>query len=421
MRKIIFIFIFIMNGLYSLPNMASPPKMDFRPPGISGETWQFGPLNRWAYVHLREILPTKEIPNNPSVVSVISGLDKVSDDIVINLNNRPVKLSEIMENLFVDGVLVINDGTAVIERYGGYLTPDKPHILWSVSKTITGLTAAAVANDGLIDLDKTVSQYVPELAATGWSTTTLRDMLDMRDTSDWTEDYDAPDSTVRRQDCADGLLTGELCADTEVVGNYEFLPSVGRDDSRKGKFFYKSGTTDVIAWVLEVATGKRFADIVSEKIWKPIGAERSAGITVDVSGFTLASGGMFATLRDMGRIGQLMLNRGIYGDEQLIPADWMDDIFNQSGDSDIAQRSGLQPEWLSNNPNPYYRSFVWGLGDGYGTVYATGVHGQFVYVAPSTKTVIVMFSSWPNADGGADGVGPKEAMELLRALEIAVN
>ena len=244
-------------------------------------------------------------------------------------------------------------------------------------------------------------------------------MLDMRDTSDWTEDYDALDSTVRRQDCADGLLTGELCADTEVVGNYVFLPSVGRDDTRAGKFVYKSGTTDVIAWVLEAATGKRFADIVSEKIWKPMGAERSAGITVDVSGFTLASGGMFATLRDMGRVGQLMLNRGMHGEAQLVPASWMDDIFNRSGDPDVPQEFGLKPVWRLGNP--YYRSFIWGVGDGRGTVYAAGVHGQFVYVSPATKTVIAMFSSWPNADGGAAGVGPIEAMELLRAVEIAVN
>ena len=55
---------------------------------------------------------------------------------------------------------------------------------------------------------------------------------------------------------------------------------------RRGRFVYKSGTTDVIAWVLEAATGKRFADLVSERLWKPIGAERSAYITVDTGGFT---------------------------------------------------------------------------------------------------------------------------------------
>lgn len=236
----------------------------------------------------------------------------------------------------------------------------------------------------------------------------------MRDGSNWNEDYDSADSTVRRQDCADGLLTGPLCIDTEVIGNYRFLPTVGRDVSRVGQFAYKSGTTDVVAWALEEATGKRFADLVSEYLWKPMGAERSAGITVDVSGFTLASGGMFATLRDMGRVGQLMLDHGRADGRQLIPADWLQDLF---------ERDGSRSWPLDSRPGtrPYYRSFVWGLGDGRGTVTARGVHGQYIYVAPATGTVIAMFSSWPNADGGAPGVGSQEALALLQAVEEAVR
>ena len=68
----------------------------------------------------------------------------------------------------------------------------------------------------------------------------------MRDSSNWVEDYDSPESTVRRQDCADGLLTGSMCIDTDVIGNYKFLPTIGIDKSREGKFIYESGTTDII-------------------------------------------------------------------------------------------------------------------------------------------------------------------------------
>jgi hypothetical protein len=282
-----------------------------------------------------------------------------------------------------------------------------------VSKTVTGLTAASVAADGLIDLHKTVADYVPELAKSGWGQDTLRDILDMRDSSNWVEDYDSPESTVRRQDCADGLLTGSMCIDTDVIGNYKFLPTVGIDKNRQGKFIYKSGTTDVMAWVLEAATGQRFADLVSERIWKPMGAESSAGITVDISGFTLASGGMFATLRDTARIGQLIINRGKVGNRQVIPEDWIDDILNQKGDA-------LLPKFGPKSINPYYRSFVWGVGDGQGTVLARGVHGQFIYISPSTDTVIAMYSSWPNADGGARGIGATEALAILESIKNSI-
>jgi hypothetical protein len=235
----------------------------------------------------------------------------------------------------------------------------------------------------------------------------------MRDSSNWVEDYDSPESTVRRQDCADGLLTGPMCIDTAVIGNYKFLPAVGSDTTRQGKFIYKSGTTDVIAWVLEAATGKRYADLVSERLWKPLGAEQNAGITVDVSGFTLASGGMFASLRDAARIGQLILNKGRVGGAQVIPETWINDLLTQQGDGKLLP---LGDESVA----PYYRSFIWGIGDGKGTVLARGVHGQFIYISPSTGVVIAMYSTWPNADGGAPRVGFDNALKLLESIKNSI-
>ena len=408
MRSVVSVVLLAILG-----GMNASAVTDSRPDGITGATWQFGPLNRWAYTHIREILPTKNIANDNNLVQPITGLRDAKDDLSINLGGKTVQLSDAMKSQFIDGILVIKNGMAVVELYDGTLTSERTHLMWSVSKTVTGLTAASVAADGLIDLHKTVADYVPELANSGWGQDTLRDILDMRDSSNWVEDYDSPESTVRRQDCADGLLTGSMCIDTDVIGNYKFLPTVGIDKNRQGKFIYKSGTTDVMAWVLEAATGQRFADLVSERIWKPMGAERSAGITVDISGFTLASGGMFATLRDTARIGQLIINRGKVGNRQVVPEDWIDDILNQKGDA-------LLPKFSPKSINPYYRSFVWGIGDGQGTVLARGVHGQFIYISPSTDTVIAMYSSWPNADGGAPGIGTTEALAILESIKNSI-
>jgi CubicO group peptidase (beta-lactamase class C family) len=407
-------FLLLLALLGQLALADSAPLEDARPPGLDGASWQFGPLNRWAYTHLREILPTKEIPNDSARVRPLPGIDTAADTLTVELDGRSMPLAQAMAAQYVDGVLVMKDGRARVERYAGTLTPTRPHLMWSVTKTVTGLVAASLAAEGRISLEHTVGHYVPELATSGWGQDRLRDLLDMRDGSDWTEDYDAPDSTVRRQDCADGLLAGPDCADQPVIGNYRFLPGVGRDPGRVGTFVYKSGTTDAMAWVLEAATGRRFADLVSERLWIPLGAERSAGITVDVSGFTLASGGMFATLRDLGRLGQLMLDRGRVGEAQVIPAGWLEDIFQDPG-------TAPWPGEARDGRRPYYRSFVWGHGDGRGTVSARGVHGQFIYVAPASGVVIVLLSSWPNAHGGAPGVGEAESLALLKAIETAVR
>jgi len=387
---------------------------DQRPPGLTGANWQFGPLNRWAYTHLGEILPSKPIRNDPQAVRALAGLDDADDDLALSIGTSATSLAEQMDRLYIDGVIALVDGEVRLERYGGTLTPQRTHLLWSVSKTVTGLVAGSVAGDGLIDLDRRVADYVPALAASGWGPDRLRDLLDMRDASAWTEDYSAPDSTVRRQDCADGLLAGPDCEGIPVTGNYAFLPAVPRDPARSGRFVYKSGTTDAVAWVLENATGRRFADLVSERLWQAIGAGRDAGIAVDSSGFTLASGGMHATLRDTARVGQLMLDRGRVGDRQVIPAAWLDDIFSDDG-------SRSWPGDTQEGTRPYYRQFVWGLGDGRGTVQARGVHGQVIHVAPQTGVVIVILSSWPDAEGGAPGVGEAQQQRLLRALEVALQ
>jgi CubicO group peptidase (beta-lactamase class C family) len=404
-------FVLLLVSIFSVAGAAIS---DSRPAGLTGETWQFGPLNRWAYTHIREILPTKDIPNDSMHVRPIPGIEAARNELTIELDGKAIQLSAAMQDQYVDGILILKNGRAVAELYSGTLTAERTHLMWSVTKSVTGLTAASVAADGMIDLDKLVADYVPELAQTGWGQDSIRDLLDMKDSSDWNEDYAAADSTIRRQDCADGLLTGKMCVGSEVIGNYRFLPTVGHDPSRKGIFKYKSGTTDTVAWVLEAATGKRFADLVSERIWKPVGAERSAGITVDVSGFTLASGGMFATLRDIGRVGLLMINHGKVGDQQVIPEAWLNDIFNHKGDP-------AWPRERAPGTRPYYRSFVWGAGDGKGTVTARGVHGQYIYVSPSTDIVIAMFSTWPDALGGAAGVGPTGAMAIMEAIKVAVQ
>ena len=62
----------------------------------------------------------------------------------INLNGRTVLLSSLMEDQFIDGILITKNGTAIAELYSGTLKPDRTHLMWSVSKTIAGLTTASV-------------------------------------------------------------------------------------------------------------------------------------------------------------------------------------------------------------------------------------------------------------------------------------
>ena len=380
-----------------------------RPEDLTLANFQFGPHNRWAFSHLREVMPTVNIPNDDRRILALETSPQKSRDFSLELRGESQQLDEIAKSQYIDGLLVLKDGEIVVEEYYGHLTPDQPHLMMSVSKSVVGLLAGKLAAEGIVDLSKPVADYVPELAMSGWGPDSLQTLLDMRDGADYTEDYEDFSSTVRLQDCAAGWTNADYCQIDGPRGGYEFFPTVGRNEDNLGKFVYKSGSTDVIGWVLEEAAGEPLAALISEHIWQPMGAEFDASITVDEGGFVLADGGMNATLRDLGRFGLLTLSGGKAFGNQIVPAEFIEDIHAQPGD----------PEWPYNDDDdlaPYYRSFWWGQGNSEGDIMGLGIHGQYVHVAPKAGVVVAIFSSWPRAGGDGESVGWGSTYELGAAL-----
>jgi len=291
-----------------------------RPDNLTLASFQFGPLNRWAFSHMREVIPTVNIPRDPTRFLVLKNSRDLVTDFSVEFQGREQSIDHIAEQQYIDGLLILKDGDIVFEKYFGHLKPDLPHLMNSVSKSVVALVAGKLAAQGVIDLDKPVSHYVPALAKSGYAPDSLQTVLDMRDGSDYTEDYPDFTTTFRLQDCAIGWTDADYCPENGPVGLYELLPTVGRDESKLGKFSYRSGSTNVIGWVLEAATGQPLAELISEHVWQPMGAEFDANITVDKGGFVLADHGMSSTLRDLTRFGLLVLNDGTALGKEVIPA-----------------------------------------------------------------------------------------------------
>ena len=377
-----------------------------RPTNSTLESFQFGPVNRWTFSHMREMIPTANIPRDANRFLMLNNSDDLVADFSVEFQGRTQSIDEIAAHQFIDGLLIIKDGEIVVENYYGHLTQDRPHLMNSVSKSIVGLVAGKLAAQGIVDLDKPVSHYVPALAKSGYAPDSLQTVLDMRDGSDYTEIYSDFTTTFRLQDCAIGWTDADYCPKNGPIGLYEFLPTVGRDKSKLGTFSYRSGSTNVIGWVLEAATKQSLAELISEHIWQPMGAEFDANITVDEGGLVLADHGISATLRDLGRIGLLVLNDGkAFGNKTA----FIQDILRQQGD----------PNWPYPAPNgytPYYRSFWWGEGNPGGDISGYGIHGQFVRVVPEAGLVITMYSTWPRADGNGETHGWGPSAELMVAM-----
>ena len=402
--KTVIVLTILITGVIG-PSISSAEESG-RPTNLTLESFQFGPVNRWTFSHMREIIPTVNIPRDTNRFLMLNNSDDLVADFSVEFQGRKQSIDEIAAHQFIDGLLIIKDGEIVVEKYYGHLTQDRPHLMNSVSKSIVGLVAGKLAAQGVIDLEKPVSHYVAALAKSGYGPDSLQTLLDMRDGSDYTETYADFTTTFRLQDCAIGWTDADYCPKNGPIGLYEFLPTVGREKSKLGTFSYRSGSTNVIGWVLEAVTKQPLAELISEHIWQPMGAEFDANITVDEGGFVLADHGISATLRDLGRMGLLVLNDGKAFGNEVIPSKFIQDIRGQQGD----------PKWPYpglGGYKPYYRSFWWGEGNPGGDISGYGIHGQFVRVVPEAGLVITMYSTWPRADGNGETHGWETSAELM--------
>lgn len=379
-----------------------------RPADISLETLQFGPHNRWAFSHLREMITTVNISKDKDFTRPLAGSGAKPIEVMISWKGSETNLTDVLESQFNDGILVLKDGEILVEGYFGALAPQRPHAMFSMTKSVVGIIAAILENKGTVDLSKPVSFYVPDLAGSGYGEESLRRLMDMRDGTNYTETYADINSTVQVSDCSAGFYGGKACPENYPETVYEVLESVGRDESTANLFNYKSGNTDAVAWALEVASGKKLSTLIEENLWTTMGAEHNASITVDKGGFEYANGGMSATLRDMGRFGQLVLENGMLLDKQIIPTKHISDI-----------REHLEePGWMKGDRADgfFYRSFFWGSGGDNSDFMAAGIHGQRVYMSPSSNMVIVLFSSWPTAGGNGTDHGWQLSLDLISSL-----
>lgn len=398
------ILIFIVISVSITP--ASADNISKRPNDISLENLQFGPHNRWAFSHLRELITTVNISHSTENARTLEGSPQGTDAVNVTWNGESAALSDVLKFHYNDGILVIKDGQVIVEEYYGALTAERPHAMFSMTKSVVAIIAKILEDEGVIDLNKRVKEYVPELANSGYANETLRNLMNMRDGTDYTETYADVNSTVQVSDCAAGFYGGAACPISYPDTVTDVLRVVGRNEGIMNTFVYKSGNTDVISWALEAASGKKISTLISEKLWKPMGATNDANITVDKGGFEFANGGMSATLRDLGKLGLLLLEGGKYGDNQIVPDSFIAELIENKTDK----------EWILLNPDSndsIYRSFFWVAGVWEADFYGAGIHGQRLYVSPAENMVIVLLSSWPSAGGDGESHGSLSTKELI--------
>ncbi len=358
--------------------------LDSLPP-LSLLNWQEAPYNRWGFSHVQEIVPTTTIHRTSR--GERSSDSRGRDDLF--LEALVPDLSTFLSQSYTDAIVVSKNGVVVYERYFGSFGAGDKHLLMSVSKSLCGLIIGSLVDSGELMLDHPVSFYVPELGDSAYGDATIQQVLDMTVAVNYNEDYRDSNSEVQAQDRVAGWrprLEGDP-ADT-----YSFLRTLRKSGEHGRLFQYCSAGTDVLAWVAESITGRRYSDILSSALWSKLGAKDDAVITTDPGGFAFANGGIACTARDLSLVGKMMSAGGVLGDTRLVSESWVAETL-AGGNEEAAAGTAYQRV----HPRGTYRNHWWVTGDERGSFYAIGIHGQFIWVDPTSDTVIVKFSSWPEA------------------------
>ncbi len=355
--------------------------------------WQDPPYNRWAFQHVRELIPTARIARGPGLTWRLPKAELDLGGIAFSYAGTKLTVADLLAQTWTDGFLVLHDGRVVAEQYFNDMTPGTPHLLMSVSKSVTAVVAGILAGRGALDFSSPVEAVVPELGSTSFAGATVQHLLDMRAGTRFSEDYDDPAADVRSYERV--YLWRPAGAGEGPGDALGYFATLSNDGPHGGPFRYRSILTDVLAWVIERAAGERLHELITREIWQPMGAEFDADITLDGHGNPMADGGISATLRDLGRFGLMFAQHGKAGPRQIVPAWWIDDTVRGALDGAEAFAAGEGHPGFG--PASHYRNCWWVPDPAAPVLHASGINGQHVFVHGPSRTVVVKLSTWPVA------------------------
>jgi CubicO group peptidase (beta-lactamase class C family) len=332
--------------------------------------WRTAPFNRWAFHHVRELVPSADIPHDPANVRALPAGE---------VDFKGIDLEGFLRETGTDGMAIVHRGRLVFEHYANGMTGGTPHILMSVSKSMLGLLVEEIG----IDVARRVPHFIPELASTAYRDATIRHLLDMRAGIVWDENYLATSGPIVEYRKATGwnpLAPGDTPSDLR-----SFYQRIRETGAHGGHVHYVSPNSDLLGWVVERATGRRYAELMSERVWKKIGAERNAYITVDRLGAPRCAGGMCVTLRDLARVGQWLMESR---------ADFLRDL--EQGDAQ-AWAAGDLAQYYPGLPMRYRTQwYVLDASKGEKAAplaFGMGIHGQDLFIDRANEIVIAKLSS----------------------------
>jgi CubicO group peptidase (beta-lactamase class C family) len=302
----------------------------------------------------------------------------------ITVNGEEKVFGEFLEERKTVAFLIIRNDTMLYEHYFSKYDSASVVPSFSMAKSVTSLLIGCAIADGYIGSeDDVVSKYLPEMAENGFDRVSIRHLLQMTAGIDFNESYVNPFGDVA------AFYYGRRLRRATLNVNLAEAPGTS--------FEYSSGSTQILGLLLEsvLPEGQSITDYLELKIWKPLEMEFDAGWSIDKEkdGLEKTFCCINARARDYAKLGKLMLQKGAWDGQQVVPANWVE----KCTAVDTSEGSA------------WYYQYQWWLSSKHGDFYAQGILGQYIYVDPASNMVIVRLGK------KNDGVGWVGVMRSLAA------
>ncbi len=364
----------------------SPPPIEYQ---VTLDNWRKYPFNSWSFVNVRNLIPTSPIYNNPDKEVILQKQLIDIDDLIIDHKNTSYKLKEIFKICDTDAFLVMHKGKIKFEFYDKFTRFNTPHIIFSISKSLTSLLTGILVEKKVININNYISHILPETKGTAYEDATVRNVLDMSIASGFIEDYSGQAEIFKKYRSSTGWDLPETNSTQTVKGLHDFLCSMPKSNHKHGqKYHYCSPHSDLLGWIIERASGENYSKIMADLLFKKAGINHEANVTVDKWGASRAAGGISVSPYDLLLLSELVRNHGSNKNGQVIPAAWIEDFVNSKNNN-----SYLNQDNLERFPNGNYRSKWYQTGFKDNEYCAIGIHGQNIWINPQKEITIVRMSS----------------------------
>ncbi len=389
-------------GALAATVLASGPAWAQENVGVRG-TWSAPANSAGAFHNMEELFPTRRIAPGDKVMPLQSPSAPFAQS--YSFKGKTYDLDAFATNTRTTGLIIMRGNKILYERYYQGSAPDSRFVSFSVGKSfVSSLIGIALSEGKIRSLDDRIDAYLPDLKGGAYEGVTIRNVLEMSSGTSFDEEY---------TDAKSGIGGFIALFDQNRGGLYDYSRKFKSARKPGVKFNYASADTEILGALLAKVTGQQPADYMSQKLWKPMGAEAEARWILDQpgdAGHEIAAGGLLIRLRDYARFGYLAAHDGAFDGRQVLPKGWI---------AQATQPQSPQVDYGKLGDGPLGYGYQWWLIPGPDRAFTgEGIYGQFLMVNPALGLVMVKTSHWT---GAWDEAMSEETFALFQALSEQVR